>query len=355
MTATPIAFRQVAYALAAALPFTFATAAHAEGPDLSGVTLTIGVQNSGSSVVKALVDASGAFEGTPYTLNWAEFDGANGAVEALHAGAIDIDFGLNFSSPVLNQANADHPWTKDDRPYVVIGANLQLNRGGTAIVVHPNSDIKTVNDLAGKSVSFAKGTANHYFLALAAKKAGLDLKSVTPVLMPLSEARAAFVGGSVDALVTALSNARPLITNGDGKVLTTSDGLYDSYAWFVARPEVLKDPAKEAAVADVLVRLQKSSIWQAQNVDKVAEIFVKEGHQKPADAAVNAAENPSLYVPIDKKVIAAAQNQVDVFYEAGVAKTKVDASLGFDDRFNPVIAANPGPEKLQQAAAGNSQ
>lgn len=353
MTATSPASRLIACSFAAAL-LAFADGARAESPDLSGVTLTIGVQNSGSSVVKALVDASGAFADTAYKLNWAEFDGANGAVEALHAGAIDIDFGLNFSAPVLNQANAARPWTKEDRPYVIVGASLQLNRGGTAIVVHPNSGIKTVNDLAGKSVSFAKGTANHYFLAIAAKKAGLDLKSITPVLMPLSEARAAFVGGSVDGLVTALSNARPLITNGDGTILTTSDGLYDSYAWFVARPEILKDPAKEAAVADVLVRLQKSSIWQAENIDKVTEIFIKEGHQKPADAALNAAENPSLYVPIDKKVIAAAQDQADVFHEAGVAATKVDASLEFDDRFNDVIAANPGPEKLQQAAAGTS-
>lgn len=270
----------------------------------------------------------------------------------MHAGAIDIDFGLNFAAPVLNQANASWAWTAEDRPYVIIGANLQLNHGGTAIVVHPNSGIRTVKDLAGKSVSFAKGTANHYFLAIAAQRAGLDLKSVTPVLMPLSEARAAFISGSVDALVTALSNARPVITSGDGQVLTTSAGIYDNYAWFVAHLEVLKDPAKEAAVADVLVRLQKSSIWQSENVDKVAEIFVKEGHQKPADAALNAAENPSLYVPIDKKVIAANQNQADVFFEAGVAKKKIDASLGFDDHFNKVIVANPGPEKLQKAAAG---
>jgi sulfonate transport system substrate-binding protein len=344
----------MAFVFAAALPFAFATNARADGLDLSAVTLTIGVQNSGSSVVKALVDASGAFADTPYKLNWAEFDGANGAVEALHAGAIDIDFGLNFSAPVLNQANADHPWTKDDRPYVIVGANLQIDRGGTAILVHPNSGIKTVKDLAGKSVSFAKGTANHYFLAIAAKKAGLDLKSITPVLMPLSEARAAFVGGSVDGLVTALSNARPLITSGDGVILTTSEGLYDSYAWFVARPEVLKDPAKEAAVADVLLRLQKSAVWQAENIDKVTKIFIEQGHQKQADAALNAAGNVSLYVPIDRKVIASAQDQADVFLDAGVAATKVDASLEFDDRFNAVIAANPGPEKLRRAAAGTS-
>jgi sulfonate transport system substrate-binding protein len=312
-------------------------------PDLSGVTLTIGIQSSGSSSVPAILEASGAFADTPYSVNWANFDGANAAVEALHAGAIDLDIGLNFSTPVLNQANAAQPWTTEDRPYVIIGANLQLNRAGTAIVVHPDAGIETVADLAGRSVSFAKGTANHYFFAIAAEDAGLDLASVELVLMPLSEARAAFVGGSVDALVTAVSNARPLITSGDGVVLATSEGLYDNYAWFVARPEVLADPASEAATADVLLRLQRAAIWQAENLDEVERIYIEVGHQEPGDAALNAAESITTYVPIDAGVIAANQDQAAVFLAAGVAETEIDASIGFDDRFNDLVIANPGP------------
>jgi len=151
-----------------------------------------------------------------------------------------------------------------------------------------------VSDLAGKSVSFAKGTANHYFLAIAARKAGIDINKVKPVLMPLTEARAAFVGGSVDGLVTGVSNARPLITSGDGVVLITSEGLYDSYAWFVARPDVLRDPAREAATADILLRLQKANVWEAQHQAQVADVYVKVGHQQPKDAALNAAALSNL-------------------------------------------------------------
>lgn len=346
----------LAMAIIAAAPLPTATAQDAKGTsaNLSGVALTIGIQSSGSAVVGAAIEASGVFKDTPYKIAWANFDGASAAVEALHAGAIDLDVGLNYSTPVLNQANAARPWTRDDRPYVIVGANLQLNRAGTAIVVHPNSGITSVADLAGKSVSFAKGTANHYFFAIAAEKAGLDLNKVNLVLMPLSEARAAFVGGSVDALVTAVGNARPLITSGDGIVLTTSEGLYESYAWFVARPDVLADPAREAAVADVLARLQQAAVWQNEHPDEVARIYREVGHQKPADAALNAADARSIYVPIDPSVIAANQKQAEIFFEAGVAKTKIDAKIGFDDRFNGVIAATPGQAGAKPRKPGST-
>jgi sulfonate transport system substrate-binding protein len=344
MTAfAPLHPRRWTAALLVAAGLAVAAPALGEEVDLSDVRLTIGIQSSGSSAVVAVIEASQVFKDTPYELNWANFDGANAAVEALHAGAIDLDVGLNFSAPVLNQANASHPWTTEDRPYTIIGASKQLNRAGIAIVVHPDAGIDSMEDLAGKSVSFAKGTANHYFFALAAEAAGIPLDRFELVLMPLSEARAAFVGGSVDALVTAVSNARPLVTSGDGKVLTTSDGLFDQYSWFVARPEVLEDPAREAAVADVLLRLQRSLIWQAENVETVAAVFSEVGHQEPADALLNAQEDTNAYVPITPEVIEANQRQARVFLDGGVAQSEIDASIAFDDRFNALIEANPGP------------
>jgi sulfonate transport system substrate-binding protein len=318
----------------AAMP---ATAQQASDIDLSGVSLIIGIQSSGSSAASEIITQSGVFDDTPYELTWATFDGANAAVEALQAGAIDLDVGLNFSSPVLTQANASPPWTEDDVPFVIVGANLQLNRAGIAIVVHPDSGIETTSDLEGKTVSFARGTANHYFFALAAEDAGLDLSTVNLALMPLSEARAAFVGGSVDALVTAVSNARPLISSGDGKVIATSEGLFESYSWLVARPEVLEDPAREAAIADIIRRFQAAQDWEEQNLQAVTDIYVRISRQSSEDAAINAREGLSAYVPITDEVIAANARQVEVFHEAGVAQNLVDTSIAFDDRFNVIF------------------
>jgi sulfonate transport system substrate-binding protein len=105
-------------------------------------------------------------------------------------------------------------------------------------------------------VSFAKGTANHYFWVLAALDAGIDPSDVELVLLPLAEARAAFQSGAVDALVTAVTYARQLVATAGGEILTTSQGRFDSYSWVVARPEVLEDPAVAEAAGDLLIRLQ---------------------------------------------------------------------------------------------------
>lgn len=339
----------LAIAVSASQGLMAARAAEQEKPGAVSTTLTVGVQSSGSPVAKALLDASRQFEKTPYTIKWVDFSGADGAVEALSAGAIDLDVGLNFSTPVLQQANARQQWTRTARPYAIIGANYQIDRAGTAIVVHPASGIKSVKDLAGKSVSFAKGTANHYFLAIAAQQADLDLARVTPVLLPLTEARAAFIGRAVDGLVTAVTNARPIISSGDGVILKTSEGLYDNYSWLVARPEVLNDPVKAEAISDFLVRLQRANSWQEQNIEEATKVFIKAGHQNPKDAALNAVALISKYVPIDAKVIASNQDQADVFFKSGVVSKKVDASIAFDDRFNEIVAAYRAAGELNRA------
>ena len=99
----------------------------------------------------AIRDASGLFENTPYKINWATFSGADSAIEALQAGATDVNVGLNFSAPILNQANTTEPWTVKDRPYVIIGANKQSN-------------IKTVADMAGHDVDEAVELADRILI-----------------------------------------------------------------------------------------------------------------------------------------------------------------------------------------------
>jgi len=319
-----------------------AAAQDAEALDLSGVEITIGIQSSGSSAATAILEASGVFEDTPYTLTWANFDGANSAVEALFAGAIDGDIGLNFSSPVLTQGNSSEPWTRDDLPFVIIGGNKSLGSNGISIVVHPDSGIETVADLEGKIVSFARGTAQHYFFAIAAREAGLDLDDVEFALMPLAEARAAFVGGAVDALVTAYSNARPVVSAGDGVIIASSAGLFDSYSWLVARPEALEDPLKEAAFADILRRLVLAQEWEEANQEQVVQIYIDVSRQSPEDALANVQDSNSQYVPLDAQAIAANQRQAEVFYEAGVISQQIDTSIVFDDRFNWVLEGGSG-------------
>lgn len=306
-----------------------------EGLDVSGVKLVVGVLTSSNTAFIDFAETSGAFEGTPYEVEWSSFNGAAAASEALHADAIDLNVAFNFSAPVIIQANAGRPWTADDRPFVIIGAEPANPLSATTITVHPESDINTVNDLAGHSITFARGTTGHYLFVLAAKDAGLPVEDVEVIPLTITEALAAFTGRSIDSLATGTSNARKLIASGDGRILITSEGLYQSYAWLLARPEILEDPETEAVVADVLLRLQKVNEWHAANLEGVAtDIFARTSGQTLEDARVSVEEALTVFAPITPEVIASYQDQVDVFVEAGVTQSHVDANIAFDTRFN---------------------
>jgi sulfonate transport system substrate-binding protein len=318
------------------------TAAGPSGADdgsSAGVRLRVGIQNSGSSVTLQTLKASKALDGTPYTVDLAEFDGANAAVEALNAGAIDADIALNSSAPVLAQGNASPAWTAESAPFKIIGAAERPDDAGIAIVVRKDSGIDDVADLAGKKVSFAKGTANHYFFATAAQRAGLDPSAVTLATMPLTEARAAYLGGAVDALVTAVSNARPLVNNNDSKILVDSRGQFVNYQLLVATRKALDDPQKTEALGDLITRLQRANDWEAANLGEVARLYQTVAGQSPADAELSAKEGVGRYVPLDDKVIKVQQDQADVFHAQKVAATDVDVRLAFDDRFNAQVGS----------------
>ena len=303
------------------------------------VTLSVGVQRSGSSLVRELLESSGALEDAPYNIEWAEFDGANAAVEALNAGAVDFDIALNQAAPVLAQGNSKAPWTTESAPFKVIGASRTEKSPGIAIVAQGGSGISSVADLEGKKVSFAKGTANHYFWVLAALEAGIDPSDVELVLLPLAEARAAFQSGAVDALVTAVTYARQLVATAGGEILTTSQGRFDSYSWVVARPEVLDDPAVADAAGDLLTRLQRANEWASAHPDEVAALYESKAKQSPEDAKLSAEEEIGTYVPIDDSVIKTQQDQADTFLDQGVTASKVDVHIAFDTRFNEVVKA----------------
>ncbi|WUR12688.1 sulfonate ABC transporter substrate-binding protein [[Empedobacter] haloabium] len=154
-------------------------------------TLRIGFQKGGGLLT--LLKQQGAVEkalpGT--TVRWIEFPTGPQLLEALNAGS--IDFGTTGAPPPIfaQAAGIDVVYVGAEPPPVQ----------GEAIVVKPGSPIRTVAQLKGKKVVFAKGSGSHLLLVAALNRAGLSLRDVQPVFLGPAEARAAFDGGSVDAWV----------------------------------------------------------------------------------------------------------------------------------------------------------
>jgi sulfonate transport system substrate-binding protein len=67
--------------------------------------------------------------------------------------------------------------------------------------VREDSPIKTLADLKGKKIGFAKAAGAHYLLIAALDKAGLSFKDIEPAYLTPADGRAAFEKGAIDAWV----------------------------------------------------------------------------------------------------------------------------------------------------------
>ncbi|RYD03002.1 hypothetical protein N752_21570 [Desulforamulus aquiferis] len=78
---------------------------------------------------------------------------------------------------------------------------LDTSYGADGILA--KQDIKTLEDLKGRSVALDVGTTSHFFLLSCLQKVGLSDKDITITPMGSSgDAGQAFVAGKIDAAVT---------------------------------------------------------------------------------------------------------------------------------------------------------
>jgi sulfonate transport system substrate-binding protein len=306
--------------------------------DFSGVRLRVGVVGANGPVREEVYRRSGAFDDAPYEIEWIDFDGAASLIEALNARAIDV--GVNIQSPVvvLSGGNAATPWTAETAPMFVVGAATPINDRGMNISVHTDSGIESMEDLAGRKVTYPPGTMFHYFYALVAKQAGLVPGEVEEVQMPAGEGRAAFTSGAVDALVSGPRTTQPLYDSGDARLLVSSLGIVTPYRLHLVRAGVLDDRARAAALGDLLERVDVAEAWSAVHVDEVASIYESAASMSESEAREAAVTAPMGRIPLDEIVRGALLDQMALFLENGVIQSEVDLDALIDDRYEEVAA-----------------
>ncbi|KQV81707.1 aliphatic sulfonate ABC transporter substrate-binding protein [Rhizobium sp. Root1220] len=208
--------------------------------------LRIGWQKNG---VLALAKRRGALEkrlaDQGITVSWSEFTSGPPLLEALGAGA--LDFGATGDVPPLfAQAAGGHLY------YV---GTYRGSPAGSAIVVRKDSAIKTVEDLKGKKVAFKRGSSAHNVTVKILRKSGLQIGDVEALDLSPPDAAAAFKNGSIDAWsiwdpYLAIAQADP-----DTRVLSTAQGIVDSYSYFLANAEFTD--ANGQVIVDVIDELAK--------------------------------------------------------------------------------------------------
>ncbi|QXG35018.1 ABC transporter substrate-binding protein [Pseudomonas viridiflava] len=234
-----------------------------ETVDWSKVKLVLGDQAKG---LRTVVEASKAFEGVPYQVEWANFQGAAPLFEALRAGAVDL--APAGDTPVLAAATGGAP--------LRIVAVRRSQARSIAILVPRDSPIQTVADLKGRNVviSSARGSISQYLLIRALANAGVKEADVNIGFVMPTDALPAFNAGKIEAWAT-FGVYQAFAEEQGARVLLSGEGINTGLSFITASDEVLTDPVRRQAINDVLKRLAKALDWARNNTDQYAEVFAR--------------------------------------------------------------------------------
>ena len=213
--------------------------------------------------LRASAELSKAFEGTPYKVEWSQFQAGAPLMEALNAGAIDVGF-LGDSAFLYAASKSSN--------IKLIGISRQ-SPGTSALLVPANSTAKSIADLKGKKVAYWPGNWGQQLTTAALEKAGLPKDHVQWVKLLPIDAGTAFQGGSVDAYPVWEPYISQQVVRTGARVLSTADGLIPGLSAIAAYTPSID--AKRAAIADFFVRVARAHTWVEANLDNYADAWAQ--------------------------------------------------------------------------------
>lgn len=281
----------------------------------------IGWQKGG---VFALAKAEGALEARLAPLGlaveWNEFTSGPPLLEAL--GAAAIDFGSTGDIPPLFAQAAG-----GDLVYV---AASKGSLDGSAILVKQDSPIQSIADLKGRKVAFKRGSSSHNFAVKALRTVGLTLQDIDALDLGPPDAAPAFANNQIDAWVIwdpyfAIAQQQP-----DTRVLVTTEGIVDSWGYYLANGGYANANAK--AVAEVIDELAKVGTRAQANIDDTVDDISKITGipvEIQKIALTRKGADLGAIQPLDDKVLAYQQALADEFYDLKIIPRKLEIGPAF--------------------------
>ena len=271
--------------------------------------------------LRALLEAAGGLEGLGYDIQWSEFPAAAPLAEALNAAAVDSgpigDAPLIFALAAGTRVKA-------------IGAN-RSDSYGTAVLVRPDSTLKTAADLKGKSVATNRGSIGHYVTLKAITSAGLKPEDVNLRFLAPADAKLALTQGSVDAWATWEPYTALAEVSNHARVLVSGRGLLPGLSYLAATDSAIA--AKRPVLQDFLQRVVKAQLWSYRNVDAYSAALARIVGIPPEAAKLQFERRQQKWVAIDAQVIADQQGTADFYRQVGLIKQPLDVKGTFDTGF----------------------
>lgn len=214
-----------------------------------------------------IADKQGFFEkeleGDHAEVNIVKFLNGPAINEAFAAG--DIDIAPIGEFPALTGIN-------NTRAQKIIATDIENVSEG--IITRADSGINTLEDLKGKKLGFAIGTADQLLLEIFLEEGNLTIDDIQPINLPDPvDKNNSLISGAVDAIISYEPGTSTLQKEIDIKtVIDNSD--YPVLVVFTARTEIL-DTYPEVVV-DILKAIQDANEWIAKNPEEAVKIVSEE-------------------------------------------------------------------------------
>jgi len=272
----------------------------------------IGFQKAGIfPVVKQRGTIESALKSRGITVKWVEFQFGPPILEAINTG--NVDFGYTGDAPPIFAQPA-----RANLLYVAAVPSAGYNQG---IVVPDNSPIRTLADLKGRKVAFAKGSSAQNTTVAALEKAGLAYADITPVTLGPADAVAAFAGGNIDAW-SIWDPYLALAENGKVRVIAFAKDVQESNSFFLANKDFTTQHGDIVALLNQT--FAEEGKWAAEHRAEVAT-SLREATGVDKEATTRAVNRSQYAVtPITDKIVATQQETADRFFKLGLIPKAVN-------------------------------
>ncbi|MES2476095.1 MAG: ABC transporter substrate-binding protein [Verrucomicrobiota bacterium] len=223
------------------------------------------------------------------------------------------------------------------------------HRDGTALVVHKDSDIRSIADLRGKTVAVPNRYSNQRLLIFRAlNDAGMSIKDINLIEMPPPDMPAALYSKSVDAVTSGEPFMGQCELDGYGRVLYLTKDIWPNFiscVLAVHEDEIRDHPERVQALVSGIA---DSGMWLEENMENrmAAAQFVSKRYYN---------QNPRLLEfvlskPPDRVTYGDLSLQRDNFAEIeklGKQSGILEGTVSFDDyvdtRFGDAVEKSKKP------------
>lgn len=251
------------------------------------------------------------FDAIGASFEWNEFKSGPLVNEAVAAGEADLGFMADLPAIIAKSTG---------QPIEVI-SNVAYGEKGLAVLIKPDSEIKSVADLKGKKVAYATGSYAQHLLALLLANEGLTLDDVETINLAAGDQPASLASGEVDALVIWEQYISKLTSDGTATVLADGTGVKKGNMITYAVSDYAK---KNPEVIKAYIRaLNRANELLATDPDAAAEA-VAEDFSVDKELMTKIIPNFTYKTKIDAEDIAEITKVKDFSLESGIISNDVD-------------------------------